>query len=225
MRHRSTNVARFALNGVALAAACLWGTQAWALGLGRLTVQSALGETLRAEIEVTSLSAEEAGSLQLRVASAEAYRAAGVEYNPVLPSAVVQVVRRPDGSARDTKAAANRVINELFGRLNKEGRDVTSSPVSPAQLGAMLDLIADDTISGKIAKDLFEIVWSEGGDPRVIVEQRGMKQVTDLGAIETVIDDIIAKNPDKVEDAKSNPKAIGWFVGQAMKASGGKANP
>ena len=95
----------------------------------------------------------------------------------------------------------------------------------PAQLGAILDLIADGTISGKIAKDLFEIVWSEGGDPRAIVEQRGMKQVTDIGAIEKIVDEIIAKNPDKVADAKTNPKAIGWFVGQVMKASGGKANP
>jgi aspartyl-tRNA(Asn)/glutamyl-tRNA(Gln) amidotransferase subunit B len=89
----------------------------------------------------------------------------------------------------------------------------------------MLDLIADGTISGKIAKDLFEVVWQEGGDPRAVVEQRGMKQVTDIGAIEKVIDDIIAKNPDKVADARTNPKAIGWFVGQAMKASGGKASP
>ena len=90
---------------------------------------------------------------------------------------------------------------------------------------AVLDLIADGTISGKIAKDLFEIVWSEGGDPRKIVEQRGMKQVTDVGAIEKTVDEIIAKNPDKVADAKTNPKAIGWFVGQVMKASGGKASP
>ncbi len=126
---------------------------------------------------------------------------------------------------RDAKAAANWVINELFARLNKQGGDITSSPVYPAQLGAILDLIADGTISGKIAKDLFEIVWSDGGDPRAIVEQRGMKQVTDVGAIEKTIDEIIAKNPDKVVDAKSNPKAIGWFVGQVMKASGGKASP
>ncbi len=126
---------------------------------------------------------------------------------------------------RDAKAAANWVINDLSGRLNKEGKDIAASPVTAAQLGAVLDLIADGTISGKIAKDLFEIVWSEGGDPRAIVEQRGMKQVTDLGAIEKVIDDIIAKNPDKVADAKTNPKAIGWFVGQVMKSSGGKASP
>ncbi len=126
---------------------------------------------------------------------------------------------------RDGKAAANWVINELFGRLNKEGKDIASSPVSAGQLGSVLDLIKDGTISGKIAKDLFEIVWSEGGDPRAIVEQRGMKQVTDTGAIEKVVDEIIAKNPDKVADSKSNPKAIGWFVGQVMKSSGGKASP
>jgi aspartyl-tRNA(Asn)/glutamyl-tRNA(Gln) amidotransferase subunit B len=126
---------------------------------------------------------------------------------------------------RDPKAAANWVINDLSGRLNKEGKDIAASPVTAAQLGAVLDLIADGTISGKIAKDLFEIVWSEGGDPRAIVEQRGMKQVTDLGAIENVVDDIIAENPDKVADAKTNPKAIGWFVGQVMKSSGGKASP
>jgi aspartyl-tRNA(Asn)/glutamyl-tRNA(Gln) amidotransferase subunit B len=126
---------------------------------------------------------------------------------------------------RDAKAAANWVINELFGRLNKAGGDIAASPVSEQQLGAILDLIGEGTISGKIAKDLFEIVWSEGGDPRQIVEARGMKQVTDTGEIEQAIDAIIAKNPDKVADASSNPKAIGWFVGQVMKSSGGKANP
>jgi aspartyl-tRNA(Asn)/glutamyl-tRNA(Gln) amidotransferase subunit B len=136
-----------------------------------------------------------------------------------------EVVRRPDGSMRDAKAAANWVINELFGRLNKEGRSIAGSPVSARQIGAILDLIADGTISGKIAKDLFEIVWSEGGDPRTIVEARGLKQVTDLGAIETIVDEIIAKNPDKVAQAKAKPTVIGWFVGQVMKASGGKANP
>ena len=126
---------------------------------------------------------------------------------------------------RDAKAAANWVINELFGRLNKEGKDITASRVNEAQLGAILDLIADGTISGKIAKDVFEIVWNEGGDPRAIVEARGLKQVTDVSAIAALVDDIIANNPDKVADAKSNPKAIGWFVGQVMKASGGKASP
>jgi aspartyl-tRNA(Asn)/glutamyl-tRNA(Gln) amidotransferase subunit B len=126
---------------------------------------------------------------------------------------------------RDGKAAANWVINELFGRLNREGRDITSSPVSAAQLGAVIDLIGEGLISGKIAKDLFEIVLTEGGDPRRIVETRGMKQVTDTGAIEKAIDAIIAANPDKVEQAKAKPTLLGWFVGQTMKATGGKANP
>ena len=126
---------------------------------------------------------------------------------------------------RDAKAAANWVINELFGRLNKEGKDIASSPVTAEQLGGMLGLIADGTISGKIAKDLFEILWSEGGDPKAIVEARGMVQVTDTGAIEAMVDEVIAANPDKVEQAKTNPKAVGWFVGQVMKSSGGKASP
>jgi len=126
---------------------------------------------------------------------------------------------------RDAKAAANWIINELFGRLNKEGRDISASPVTAMQLGTVLDLIGEGTISGKIAKDVFEVVWTEGGDPRTIVEQRGMKQVTDLAAIEKVVDEIIAKNPDKVEQAKAKPALIGWFVGQVMKSSGGKANP
>jgi aspartyl-tRNA(Asn)/glutamyl-tRNA(Gln) amidotransferase subunit B len=126
---------------------------------------------------------------------------------------------------RDGKLAANWVINELFGRLNKEGRDITGSPVSAAQLGAIVDLIGEGTISGKIAKDLFEIVWQEGGDPRALVETRGMKQVTDLAAIEKVVDDIIAANPDKVAQARAKPQLMGWFVGQVMKSSGGKANP
>ena len=101
----------------------------------------------------------------------------------------------------------------------------SSSPVSASQLGSIVDLIGEGTISGKIAKDLFEIVWSEGGDPRALVEARGLKQVTDLGAIEKVVDDIIAANPDKVEQARAKPTLIGWFVGQVMKSSGGKANP
>jgi aspartyl-tRNA(Asn)/glutamyl-tRNA(Gln) amidotransferase subunit B len=127
--------------------------------------------------------------------------------------------------ARDGKLAANWVINELFGRLNKEGRDIAASPVSAAQLGTIVDLIGEGTISGKIAKDLFEIVWQEGGDPRALVEQRGMKQVTDTGAIEKMIDEIISANPDKVAQARAKPQLIGWFVGQVMKSSGGKANP
>ncbi|WP_170466156.1 Asp-tRNA(Asn)/Glu-tRNA(Gln) amidotransferase subunit GatB [Ruegeria arenilitoris] len=126
---------------------------------------------------------------------------------------------------RNGKLAANWVINELFGRLKKEDHEITDSPVSPAQLGGIIDLISSDAISGKIAKDLFEIVYTEGGDPAQIVEERGMKQVTDTGAIESALDEIIAANPAQVEKAKVNPKLAGWFVGQVMKATGGKANP
>jgi aspartyl-tRNA(Asn)/glutamyl-tRNA(Gln) amidotransferase subunit B len=136
-----------------------------------------------------------------------------------------EVAKGHDGKGRDGKAAANWVINELFGRLNKEGHEIDASPVSAAQLGAIIDLIGEGTISGKIAKDLFEIVWSEGGDPRALVESRGLKQVTDTGAIEAAVDAIIVANPDKVEQAKAKPTLIGWFVGQVMKSTGGKANP
>ena len=117
------------------------------------------------------------------------------------------VVNDPTGRNRDPKATANWVINELFGRLNKEGRDITESPVSAAQLGAIVDLI------------------SESGDPRELVESRGMKQVTDTGAIEAAVDAIIAANPDKVAQAQAKPTMLGWFVGQVMKQTGGKANP
>ena len=126
---------------------------------------------------------------------------------------------------RDAKAAANWVINELTGRLNREGLAIGDSPVSAGQLGAILGLIGAGTISGKIAKELFEIVWAEGGDPVQIVEDRGMKQVTDTGAIETIVEEVIAANPGKVADARARPQALGWFVGQVIKASGGKANP
>ncbi len=129
-------------------------------------------------------------------------------------------------SGRDGKQAANWVLNELFGRMNRdEGVDITNCPVDPAQLGAIIDLIGAGTISGKIAKDLFEIVYTEGGDPAQIVETRGMKQVTDTAAIEAAVDAAIAANPAQVEKAKVNPKLAGWFVGQVMKATGGKASP
>jgi aspartyl-tRNA(Asn)/glutamyl-tRNA(Gln) amidotransferase subunit B len=126
---------------------------------------------------------------------------------------------------RDGKMAANWVINELFGRLNKEGKAIENSTVSADAIGSIVDLIGEGVISGKIAKDLFEIVWTEGGDPRAIVEARGMKQVTDTGAIEAAVDAIIAANPEKVEQAKAKPTMLGWFVGQVMKQTGGKANP
>nr|WP_321444280.1 Asp-tRNA(Asn)/Glu-tRNA(Gln) amidotransferase subunit GatB [uncultured Cohaesibacter sp.] len=128
-------------------------------------------------------------------------------------------------TGRDSQLAANWVINEWLGRLNKEGLDIDASPISADQLGKIVDLIKAGDISGKIAKDLFEIIWSEGGDPAEVVEAKGMKQVTDTGAIEAIVDDIIANNPDQVEKVKDKPGLIGWFVGQVMKASQGKANP
>ncbi len=126
---------------------------------------------------------------------------------------------------RDGKMAANWVINDLFGRLRKDGRALGESPVSPAQLGGVIDLIGSGAISGKIAKDLFEILYTKGGDPAAIVEARGMRQVTDAGAIEAAVDQVIRDNPAQVEKARANPKLAGWFVGQVMKATGGKANP
>lgn len=127
--------------------------------------------------------------------------------------------------AGDGKLAANWVINELFGRLKKDGAEIGESPVSASQLAGIIRLIVTGDISGKIAKDVFEIVYTEGGDPAQIVESRGMKQVTDTGAIEKAVEEIIAANPAQVEKAKANPKLAGWFVGQVMKATGGKANP
>ena len=128
-------------------------------------------------------------------------------------------------AGRDGKAAANWVINDLLGALNKASLDIEEAPVSPDQLGAIIDLIKEGVISGKIAKELFEIVWNEGGDPRELVESRGMKQVTDTGAIEKAVDEVIEANPDKAQQAREKPSMAGWFVGQVMKATGGKANP
>ena len=128
-------------------------------------------------------------------------------------------------AGRDGKLAANWVINELFGRLKKEDHTIAESPVSAAQLGEIIGLITKGDISGKIAKELFEIVYTEGGNPAEIVDARGMKQVTDTGAIEAAVDKIISENPAQVEKARANPKLAGWFVGQVMKATGGKANP
>ena len=126
---------------------------------------------------------------------------------------------------RDGKTAANWVINNLLGKLNETSGDITDAPVSPEQIGEIIDLIKEGTISGAIAKELFEIIWEEGGNPAEIVETRGMKQVTDTGAIEAAVDEVIAANPEQVEKAKAKPQLAGWFVGQVMKASGGKANP
>jgi aspartyl-tRNA(Asn)/glutamyl-tRNA(Gln) amidotransferase subunit B len=125
----------------------------------------------------------------------------------------------------EPKAAANWLNNELFGRLNKAGLSVMTSPVSAAQNVAILQLLAENVISGKIAKDLLDVVWHDGGDPRAIVDARGLRQVTDTSAIERAVDAVIAAHPDKVEEVKKKPKLAGWFVGQVMKQTGGKANP
>ena len=125
----------------------------------------------------------------------------------------------------DAKAAANWLNNEVLGRLNRDGLSITQVPVSAAANNAIIQMVADQTISGKIAKDLLDIVWTEGGDPKQVVEARGMKQVTDTGAIDAAIEAVIAANPAKVEEVKAKPKLAAWFVGQVMKQTGGKANP
>ena len=126
---------------------------------------------------------------------------------------------------RDAKQAANWVSNDLFGLLGKAGKGIEDSPVPAASLGRLLDLIRSEVISGKIAKDVFAIMFAEGGDPEEIVEARGLKQVTDTDAIEKLVDELIAANPGQVAQALKNPKVAGWFTGQVMKATGGKANP
>ncbi|WP_417841384.1 Asp-tRNA(Asn)/Glu-tRNA(Gln) amidotransferase subunit GatB [Terasakiella sp.] len=127
---------------------------------------------------------------------------------------------------RDTKLAANWVITNLFAVLNKQGVSIQNSPVSAANLGKLVELISNDTISGRIAKDVFEIMVETGGDPEKIVEEKGLKQITDTGAIEAAIDEIMAANQDKVEEIRGGKdKMLGWFVGQVMKATQGKANP
>ena len=128
---------------------------------------------------------------------------------------------------RNAKLVANWIMGDVAAYANTAGVSISRTPVSAAQVGDLVDLISDGTISGKIAKDVLIIILEEKyeGDPRILVEMRGLKQVTDTGAIEKVVDDIIAANPDKVAQVQAKPTMLGWFVGQAMKASGGKANP
>ncbi len=127
---------------------------------------------------------------------------------------------------RDGKLASNWVTSELFGALNKMGKDITQSPVSAEALGGLIYLISDDTISGRIAKDVFEDMLKTGKEAAAIVEEKGLRQVTDVGAITAEIDKILEANPDKVEQYKAGKdKLFGFFVGQVMKATGGKANP
>ena len=125
----------------------------------------------------------------------------------------------------DPKLVANWITGELFGVLNKQGLDIAASPISAVSIGELVGLISDKVISGRIAKDVFEIMLESGKSPADIVEERGLKQVTDTGAIEAIVDDIIAANPEQAAKVRDKPKSIGWFVGQVMKQSGGKANP
>jgi aspartyl-tRNA(Asn)/glutamyl-tRNA(Gln) amidotransferase subunit B len=126
---------------------------------------------------------------------------------------------------RDAKMAANWMMGDFFAALNRLGKDITTSPVSAQHLGELIDLISGDVISGRIAKEVFEIMLETGEAPGKIVESRGLKQVTDTGAIEKAVDEVIAASPKQVEQVKLKPSMLGWFVGQVMKATGGKANP
>ncbi|MFQ5953497.1 MAG: Asp-tRNA(Asn)/Glu-tRNA(Gln) amidotransferase subunit GatB [Kiloniellales bacterium] len=126
---------------------------------------------------------------------------------------------------RDAKTAANWVIHELFGQLNRADKEIADSPVSAAGLGGLLDLIADGTISGRAAKDVFAEMFTTGKEAAAIVEEKGLEQVSDAGAIEAIVDQLVADNPGQVEQVRKNPKVIGWFVGQVMKATQGRANP
>lgn len=129
-------------------------------------------------------------------------------------------------SGNHPKLAANWIISELLGALNKAGLDIQESPIQSAQLGKLIARIADDTISGKIAKTIFEALWNKEGDVDEIIAARGLKQVSDTGAIEKMIDEIMAANPQQLADYRAGKdKLFGYFVGQTMKASGGKLNP
>jgi aspartyl-tRNA(Asn)/glutamyl-tRNA(Gln) amidotransferase subunit B len=126
---------------------------------------------------------------------------------------------------RDPKLVANWVITDLFGALNRAGRDIARSPITPERLGQLVDLIQAGTISGRIAKDVFSDMLESGEAPASIVETKGLKQISDTGALEKIIDDLIAANPGQVESYRKNPKALGWFVGQVMRQTQGEANP
>jgi len=158
------------------------------------------------------------------------YAALGIgDYNAQVLTAEVETARWFDSLLEQGAAptqAANWVASELFGALNRLGKGIEDSPVSPAQAAALLALVADGTLSGSLAKQVFEVMLETGQDPGVIVEERGLKQTSDTGAIEAVIAEVMAANADKVADYRGGKdKLFGFFVGQTMKAMGGKANP
>ena len=125
----------------------------------------------------------------------------------------------------EPKASANLVLNQHLGRVNKEGISFESAPVTASASTSIISMTSDGTISGKIAKELYDLVWETGEDPAKLVEERGLKQLTDTGEIEKVVDEVIAANPKQVEQVKAKPQTLGWFVGQVMQKTGGKANP
>ena len=127
---------------------------------------------------------------------------------------------------REAKTASNWVTGELFGKLNESGREITDSPVSPDDLGDLIDLVADGTLSGRLAKEVFDAMFESGRPPGEIVEERGLEQVSDRGEIEALVDTVVGENADKVEEYRAGKdKLFGFFVGQVMKASQGRANP
>jgi aspartyl-tRNA(Asn)/glutamyl-tRNA(Gln) amidotransferase subunit B len=128
-------------------------------------------------------------------------------------------------AGRDAKLVANWTTNNLMARLAEGGHDIADSPIAARDIAALVRLIEDGVISSKIARVVFDHMWDGEGDPAAIVEARGLRQVTDAGALESTIETIIAANPDKAEAVKTRPQAIGWFVGQVMRETGGKANP
>ena len=182
------------------------------------------------EAGATSLQ-EAAFTMCNAIAYVEEVIKAGVAVDDFAPRLSYYFIAQADffeevAKGRDAKLAANWVITNLFGALNKAEVGIADSPVTAENLGKLIDLISDDTISGRIAKDVFEIMIETGGDPEKIVEEKGLKQITDTGAIETAIDEVIAANPDKVEEIRAGKdRMLGWFVGQVMKSTGGKANP
>jgi aspartyl-tRNA(Asn)/glutamyl-tRNA(Gln) amidotransferase subunit B len=150
-------------------------------------------------------------------------------YNASVLTAEVETARWFDtllDAGAEPKQAGNWVVGELFGALNRRGESITDTPISPEEAAELLNLVADDTISGTIAKQVFEIMLQTGEAPSRIVEERGLKQTSDTGAIDTEIDKILAANADKVQQYKDGKEALfGFFVGQTMKAMAGKANP
>ncbi|MGH6895595.1 MAG: Asp-tRNA(Asn)/Glu-tRNA(Gln) amidotransferase subunit GatB [Geminicoccaceae bacterium] len=173
------------------------------------------------------LSAYDAEVLVAERASADFFEAAvrGAELDQLGRKEAREIRSGEARFERDPKLVANWIITELFGALNRAGRDLARSPITPEKLGRLIDLIEDGTISGRIAKDVFSDMFESGDDPAAIVERKGLKQISDAGALERIAEEIIAANPDQVAKLESNPKVFGWFVGQVMKATQGQANP